>query len=88
MPTAKPQRDRAPSAAPRLMAMTAVNMAARLEGAAAPGSIAISESTWLRASERARFGPPQTVTLKGVGETLVFQSAPVVDQIAVIPAVA
>ena len=65
-----------------------VNMAARLEGAAAPGSIAISESTWLRTSERARFGPPQTVTLKGVGETLVFQSAPVVDQIAVIPAAA
>ncbi len=62
-----------------------VNMAARLEGAAAPGSIAISESTWLRTSERATFGPPLAVTLKGVGETLVFQSAAVGKPLAVLP---
>ena len=62
-----------------------VNMAARLEGAAGPGSIAISESTWLRASERGTFGAPQAVTLKGVGETLVFQTAPVVEPVTALP---
>lgn len=51
-----------------------VNIAARLEGTAGVNGIAISESTWLRATDRSAFGPPSTITLKGVGDTCVFQS--------------
>lgn len=51
-----------------------VNMAARLEGTAPVNGIAISESTWLRARDRADFGPPQTEMLKGVGETCVYHA--------------
>lgn len=52
-----------------------VNMAARLEGTAPVNGIAISESTWLRARDRADFGPPQREMLKGVGETSVYHAA-------------
>lgn len=51
-----------------------VNIAARIEGTAAVNSIAISESTWLRASDRAMFGPPSVIALKGVGDTCVFHA--------------
>src|SRR5690606_7162819 len=51
-----------------------VNVAARLEGTAPVNGIAISESTWLRARDRADFGPPQTEMLKGVGETCVYHA--------------
>ncbi|QOV93249.1 adenylate/guanylate cyclase domain-containing protein [Novosphingobium sp. ES2-1] len=51
-----------------------VNIAARLEGTAAANGIAISESTWLRANDRGAFGPPMMMTLKGIGETCVFQA--------------
>ncbi|MES2301406.1 MAG: adenylate/guanylate cyclase domain-containing protein, partial [Pseudomonadota bacterium] len=51
-----------------------VNIAARIESTAAVNGIAISESTWLRASDRSSFGPPTTVALKGVGDTCVFHS--------------
>lgn len=57
-----------------------VNIAARIEGTAAVNGIAISESTWLRASDRSSFGPPTTVALKGVGDTCVFHS--VVEAVA------
>jgi adenylate cyclase len=49
-----------------------VNVAARLQGNAPINGIAISESTWLRTTDRARFGPPEAITLKGIGETLVY----------------
>lgn len=57
-----------------------VNIAARIEGIATVNGIAISESTWLRASDRSSFGPPSTIALKGVGDTCVFQT--VVDQVS------
>lgn len=53
-----------------------VNMAARLEGTAPVGGIAISESTWLRAKNRGEFGPQHVEMLKGVGETSVYHAAP------------
>lgn len=53
-----------------------VNMAARLEGTAPVNGIAISESTWLRAKDRAEFGPPHHEMLKGVGETCIYQTVP------------
>jgi adenylate cyclase len=51
-----------------------VNMAARLEGTAEINGIAVSESTWLRATDRSRFGPAERLTLKGVGEVCVFRT--------------
>lgn len=51
-----------------------VNMAARLESTAPVGGIAISESSWLRATDRASFGPPHLEMLKGVGETCVYHT--------------
>lgn len=53
-----------------------VNMAARLESTAPVNGIAISESTWLRARDRAAFGAPHVEMLKGVGETCVYHAAP------------
>jgi len=52
-----------------------VNIAARLEATAPIDGIAISESTWLRARERAAFGEPETLALKGVGEVPVYRVA-------------
>jgi len=51
-----------------------VNVAARLQGTAPINGIAISESTWLRASDRSPFGMPEAMALKGVGEMLVFHA--------------
>jgi class 3 adenylate cyclase len=51
-----------------------VNMAARLEGVAPVNGIAVSESTWLRSTDRAGFGPPQVETLKGVGQANVYHA--------------
>ncbi len=53
-----------------------VNMAARLEGTAPVNGMAISESTWLRARDRAEFGPPHHEMLKGVGETCIYHTVP------------
>jgi adenylate cyclase len=53
-----------------------VNVAARLQSTAPVNGIAISESTWLRARDRAAFGPPHNEMLKGVGETCVYHSVP------------
>jgi len=57
-----------------------VNMAARLQNVAPVNGIAISESTWLRTRERAAFGAPQLIALKGVGEVTVFCESPVVAE--------
>lgn len=51
-----------------------VNVAARLQGTAPINGIASSESTWLRARDRSAFGPPETMTLKGIGETQVYHA--------------
>jgi len=51
-----------------------VNVAARLQGTAPINGMAVSESTWLRASDRSPFGLPEKIALKGVGETLVFHA--------------
>ena len=51
-----------------------VNIAARLQQAATINGIAISESTWLRARDRADFVSPETMVLKGMGETMVYHA--------------
>jgi class 3 adenylate cyclase len=53
-----------------------VNIAARLDSTAPVNGIAISEITWLRARDRAGFGAPVTINLKGVGDVAVFQALP------------
>jgi class 3 adenylate cyclase len=52
-----------------------VNVAARLEATAPVNGIAISETTWLRAHDRAAFGSPQAMVLKGVGEMPVYYAS-------------
>ena len=54
-----------------------VNMAARLESTAPVNGIAISESSWLRATDRDAFDLPHDEMLKGVGETRVYHAGPV-----------
>lgn len=61
-----------------------MNIAARIEGVAQPGGIAISESAWMRTTRRTAFGPASSVALKGVGETVVFHSLPRGDGRAVV----
>ena len=51
-----------------------LNIAARIEGSALPDGIAVSESTWLRCHARDRFGLPERMLLKGVGEMAVFRT--------------
>ena len=53
-----------------------MNIAARIESTAPVNGIAISESTWLRARDRAAFGTPHVEMLKGVGETCVYHAGP------------
>lgn len=49
-----------------------VNLASRVQGAAEPGSILTSESTYYRANEIVVFGQPRIELLKGIGETKVY----------------
>lgn len=51
-----------------------MNIAARIEGAAEPNGIAISESSWMRTRRRDHFGVAETVALKGVGDTIIYRS--------------
>lgn len=62
-----------------------VNIAARIEGIAPVNGIAISESTWLRASDRSTFGPPTMAALKGVGDICVFHTVADCLQAASVP---
>ena len=52
-----------------------MNIAARIEGAAEPNGIVISESCWMRTRMRSHFGAAETLTLKGVGDTTIYRSA-------------
>lgn len=52
-----------------------MNIASRIEGAAHPDGIAVSESTWMRGRGERQFELPQMLTLKGVGEMPVYRLA-------------
>ena len=45
-----------------------MNIASRIEGAAEPGAIALSEATAISCGKAYEFSAAETVTLKGVGE--------------------
>ena len=51
-----------------------MNIASRIEGAANPDGIAVSETTWMRGRGDRHFELPQMLTLKGVGEMPVYVS--------------
>ncbi len=50
-----------------------MNTAARLEGVAQPGGIAVSESTYFAACSQIDFAQPELLTLKGIGDTPVYR---------------
>jgi class 3 adenylate cyclase len=51
-----------------------MNVAARLQGAAPPNGIAVSEATWLQVGGALDF-EARTIVLKGIGETEVYLAA-------------
>ncbi|MDM7956385.1 adenylate/guanylate cyclase domain-containing protein [Blastomonas sp.] len=52
-----------------------MNIASRIEGAAKPDGIAVSETTWMRGRGDRHFELPQVLTLKGVGDMPVYRLA-------------
>jgi class 3 adenylate cyclase len=50
-----------------------MNIASRIESAAAANGVAVSEATWMRVRGAAEFDPPETLVLKGVGEMPVYR---------------
>jgi len=50
-----------------------MNIASRIEGAAEPNGIAVSSSTYFQCTDCHEFGKPETLTLKGVGDTEVYR---------------
>ena len=50
----------------------AINVASRLEGAAPPNGITVSQATYDATRDSCRFYPPRAVTLKGIGEVPVY----------------
>ncbi len=53
-----------------------MNMAARLEGQAEAGGIAVSESTFLRTRRKELFEEPEVAPLKGVGDVPIYRIKP------------
>ncbi|MCA1661752.1 MAG: hypothetical protein LC648_06180 [Novosphingobium sp.] len=56
-----------------------MNTAARLEAAARPNGVAVSEPVYRETRRVADFAPPRTVTLKGIGDFQVYDYAPELD---------
>jgi adenylate cyclase len=52
-----------------------VNIASRITTEGVPGAIHVDEPTYMRLRDRFEFHPPQTIYLKGKGDTLVFRLA-------------
>jgi class 3 adenylate cyclase len=49
-----------------------INVASRLEGVAPANGITVSQATWEATRDAYPYHPPRTVTLKGIGETQVY----------------
>ena len=50
-----------------------MNIASRIEGAASPNGIAVSAATYYQVQNSHPFEPPETILLKGIGETQVYR---------------
>jgi len=65
-----------------------MNIAARIEGTADADGIAVSETSYMRAHTSFRFSEPQTLLLKGVGETQVYKVAREIQAATPVPELA
>lgn len=52
-----------------------MNVASRLQAAAPPNGLAVSEATYFQTRDVAPYGAPQTALLKGIGEAPVYTAA-------------
>ncbi len=50
-----------------------MNIASRIEGAALPNGIAVSETTYYQCATSHEFGSPETIALKGVGDMQIYR---------------
>ena len=50
-----------------------VNLASRITTEGVPGSVQVDATTWRRLSQNYEFLPPQTIHLKGKGDTVVYR---------------
>ncbi|ATW04191.1 adenylate/guanylate cyclase domain-containing protein [Sphingorhabdus sp. YGSMI21] len=53
-----------------------MNIASRIEGAAEPNGIAVSAATYYQCTGAHEFDPPETIALKGVGDTVIYRTKP------------
>jgi len=53
-----------------------MNIASRIEGAAEPNGIAVSAATYYQCTEAHEFDAPETIALKGVGDTVIYRIKP------------
>lgn len=53
-----------------------MNIASRIEGAAEPNGIAVSAATYFQCTEAHEFDAPETIALKGVGDTVIYRIKP------------
>jgi len=53
-----------------------MNIASRIEGAAEPNGIAVSAATYYQCTGSHEFDLPETITLKGVGDTVIYRIKP------------
>jgi adenylate cyclase len=53
-----------------------MNIASRIEGAAEPNGIAVSAATYFQCTGSHEFGSPETIALKGVGDTIIYRLKP------------
>ena len=53
-----------------------MNIASRIEGAAEPNGIAVSAATFFQCTGSHEFDSPETIALKGVGDTVIYRIKP------------
>ena len=57
-----------------------MNIASRIEGAAEPNGIAVSAATYFQCANSHKFGSPETIPLKGVGDTTIYRLKPAMEE--------
>ncbi|WP_321322903.1 adenylate/guanylate cyclase domain-containing protein [uncultured Parasphingorhabdus sp.] len=53
-----------------------MNIASRIEGAAEPNGIAVSAATYQQCTGAHDFDPPETIALKGIGDSVIYRTKP------------
>ena len=57
-----------------------MNIASRIEGAAEPNGIAVSAATYYQCTGSHEFDLPETIALKGVGDTVIYRIKPEIGE--------